>query len=288
MTYIKITNSVDSVPRLYLELLGVSTKRDNDDTIGQFGSGTKFAPIYALREGWEWISVGYDNSGGYTMGYEISDDNDEGIDIVQFKYDLPDGSSFVKDSSYSMGAGELGWDHPFQIFREAFANALDAHYEFGADYNISYVEEVGSPVDGEFSVYLTACEEMMEVVDNFEKFFSMERIPLFVDTKGNKIYEKMNKDEGVRIYHKGVLVYGPDLGGSSVPSIFDYDLSDVVLNEERRLRDVTNHEIYRIATCIGNNEEYLEEMDGVAPLVKHIIKYGYHTSKTNGGTGSDR
>ena len=51
MQYIKITNDADIVPRLHLELLGVSTKRDSDDTIGQFGSGTKFAPIYALRRG---------------------------------------------------------------------------------------------------------------------------------------------------------------------------------------------------------------------------------------------
>ena len=171
MRYIKITNDADIVPRLHLELLGVSTKRDNDDTIGQFGSGTKFAPIYALRQGWSWINVGNDRHGGYAMSYNIADK--EGIDVVQFEYQDSAGRITTKDSSYSMGAGELGWDHPFQIFREAFANALDAHYEFGASYNIELVDSVDPPVEGKFSVYLTAVDELVEVVDNFDKLFSL-------------------------------------------------------------------------------------------------------------------
>jgi hypothetical protein len=39
MKYIKVTNKTDEVNRLKLEKLGFSTKRDNDETIGQFGSG---------------------------------------------------------------------------------------------------------------------------------------------------------------------------------------------------------------------------------------------------------
>jgi len=84
--YIKITNETEGFSRLYLELLGVSTKRDNDDTIGQFGSGTKFAPIHALRNGWEWVSTGHDDNGLYTMSYKIDSSNAEDIEIVQFVY----------------------------------------------------------------------------------------------------------------------------------------------------------------------------------------------------------
>ena len=274
MQYIKITNDADIVPRLHLELLGVSTKRDNDDTIGQFGSGTKFAPIYALRQGWEWINVGNDRHGGYAMKYVIADN--EGIDVVQFQYQDNAGRITTKDSSYSMGAGELGWDHPFQIFREAFANALDAHYEFGASYNIELVDSVDPPVEGEFSVYLTSVDELIDVVDNFDKFFSLGRKPIFEDKKGNKIYEKLDSKEGPRIYHKGVLVYGPELDGSDTPSIFDYDLKRVQLNEERRLKDLSTNEVYAIARLFIDNENH---GDGDhLPVIKSIVdRNAYNT-----------
>ena len=123
------------------------------------------------------------------MSYEIDSDNAEDIEVVQFVYKDEDGTVTRKDSSYSTGAGELGWDTTFQIFREAFANALDAHYEFGASYNIELVDSVDPPVEGKFSVYLTAVDELVEVVDNFDKFFSLGRKPIFEDKKGNKIYE---------------------------------------------------------------------------------------------------
>ena len=274
MQYIKLTNEADIVPRLHLELLGVSTKRDNDETIGQFGSGTKFAPIYALRQGWEWINVGHDRHGGYTMKYVMADN--EGIDIVKFVYEDEDGNITTKDSSYSMGAGELGWDHPFQIFREAFANALDAHYEFGASYSVDLVDEIGPPVEGEFSVYLTAVEQLIEVVDNFDKFFSLDRIPIFEDDKGNKIYEKLKMKEGPRLYHKGVLVYGPELGGSVTPSIFDYDLKRVVLNEERRLKDISTNELYSIARIFADNEHHAP--GEMVPVIQNMVyKLAYNT-----------
>ena len=274
MKYIKLTNEADLVPRIHLELLGVSTKRDNDDTIGQFGSGTKFAPIYALRQGWEWINVGWDRHGGYAMSYNIADN--EGIDVVQFQYQDSAGRITTKDSSYSMGAGELGWDHPFQIFREAFANALDAHYEFGASYDIDLVDEIGPPVDGEFSVYLTATEELIEVVDNFDKFFSLDRKPIFEDSKGNKIYEKLKNKEGPRVYHKGVLVYGPELDGSGTQSIFDYDLKRVELNEERRLKDISTNEMYAIARIFNSNENHAPGK--MLPVIESIVdRTAYNT-----------
>jgi len=265
LNYIKITNKADYVPRLFLELLGVSTKRDNDNLIGQFGSGTKFAPIHALRKGWEWISVGFDSEGPYKMSYCVDDDNADGIEVVQFVYEDLDGNIVRKNSSYSMGAGELGWNHPFQIFREAFANALDAHYEHGSEYSLDITNRVFEPVEGEFSVYITADSSMIDVVEEFDNYFSLNREDvIFSDTKGNKVLRKLNPEEGVRIYHKGVLVYGPELDGSSTPSLYDYDLHSVNLNEERTIKDLSSNEIYSIAQSIGGNNYYDTEIEDLA------------------------
>jgi hypothetical protein len=270
--YLKITNETEGFSRLYLELLGISTKRDNDDTIGQFGSGTKFAPIHALRNGWEWVSTGHDDNGLYTMSYEIDSDNAEGIEIVQFVYKDEDGVVTRKDSSYSTGAGELGWDTTFQVFREAFANALDAHYEFDAKYWIDLVHEIDEPVWGEFSVYITADSELISIHQNFDRYFSINRTDIIhEDTLGSKMYSKLPGEEsgGARIYHKGVLVYGPELGGSSVTSLYDYDLEKVILNEERTLRDMSANEGKCIAELFGGNLKY--NFDGVDEVVRDLI-----------------
>ena len=48
MKYVRFRNRADSVPRIRLEKMGISSKRDDDNTIGQFGSGAKLAPIAAL------------------------------------------------------------------------------------------------------------------------------------------------------------------------------------------------------------------------------------------------
>ena len=276
--YLKITNETEGFSRLYLELLGVSTKRDNDDTIGQFGSGTKFAPIHALRNGWEWVSTGHDDNGLYTMSYKIDSDNADGIEIVQFVYEDEYGVATTKDSSYSTGAGELGWDSPFQIFREAFANALDAHYEFDAEYWIDLVDEIGEPVYGEFSVYITADNELVDIHDNFDRYFSINRTDIiFEDTLGSKILSKLPGEHngGARIYHKGVLVYGPELGGSSVASLYDYDLHTVELNEERTLKNMSANEGKCIAELFGGNLKYND--DGIDVVVHDLVdhdKYG--------------
>jgi hypothetical protein len=280
--YIKITNEVNEVPRLYLELLGVSTKRDDNTTIGQFGSGSKFAPILALRKDWEWVSVGSDSSGDYTMSYSWNDDNNMGLEVVQFDYKLGDGSSFSKESSYSLGAGELGWDSPFMIFREAFANAIDAHLEFGTSYSVDIVDSIGEPVDGEFSVYLTAADELVEIVDNFDKYFSFNREPLFKSDNGQVIYSKLDDDEFLRVYHRGVLVHGPELCDgyeAEYKSIFDYGLTDVNINEDRTLSSLNSNELSHVANIFTKNA-YYEGRDVVGSfddVIEYVVKNNlYH------------
>ena len=61
--YIKITNYAPCVNRLSLEKLGYSSKRNDPDTIGQFGSGIKYAPIAALRLGLDFVFTGTDDRG---------------------------------------------------------------------------------------------------------------------------------------------------------------------------------------------------------------------------------
>jgi hypothetical protein len=239
MSYIRIANKADGVNRLYLEKLGLSTKRDNENTIGQFGSGSKFAPIAALRNGWEWINVGEDDLGPYKMEYVIKEES--GINCIYYLYD----DEVLKPSSFVAEAGLLSWDSEFQIFREAFSNALDEFTEFGNDYSIDIVDEVKYE-PGVFAVYLTADPDLLDILRDFDKYFVIKRNSLA--TCGyDKIYASF--DNEANFYYKGVLVFNDD---SKLP-MFNYEFSNITLNEERRIRNT-----YELGSKVTKMFYYLE------------------------------
>jgi len=231
--FIRIRNRAEEVDRLYLEKLGLSTSRDNDDAIGQFGSGSKYAPIFALRNGWRWISCGQDSRGPYQMEYVSKDVY--GVDSIFFDY----GNGDMKESSYTTHAGVLTWEQPFQIFREAFANCLDGGYD--SDIAISLVDDIEWE-PGFFDVYMTAADELVEIVSNMDRYFSVDRVPVWENFDGTiKVYEPLEFGE-TRIYSKGVLV-----GTYDESSTFDYEFSKLELNEERTIKNE-----YDLHTAIQN------------------------------------
>jgi hypothetical protein len=243
MSYIRIANKADGVNRLYLEKLGLSTKRDNENTIGQFGSGSKFAPIAALRNDWEWINVGEDDIGPYKMEYVIKEEG--GINCVYYLYD----DEFLKPSSFVAEAGVLSWDSEFQIFREAFSNALDEFTEFGNNYSIEVVDEVKFE-PGVFAVYLTADPALLSIIDNFNKYFSIKREPIAVINEKDKIYSPY--DNECNFYYKGVLVHND----STKLPMFNYEVPTITLNEERRVRNTyeLNTRITRVFSYLNSND----------------------------------
>lgn len=233
MKYIKITNEAQNVNRLKLEKLGFSTKRDDVNTIGQFGSGIKFAPIAAVRRGIDFIFAGHDEKGDYTLEYIVKDE--DGVASIFYKYE-----DYEKSSSFTAEAGMLSWESDFQIYREVVANAIDQAKIDGTEWNMEIVDvEEIKPVDGEFSVYLSATDELLEIHNNFDKYFCINREPIFT-YDGKNIYEPI--DDVFRVYSKGVLVFSADKtfksfsGNESVSGMFDYDLGqDIELNEERTI-----------------------------------------------------
>jgi hypothetical protein len=256
MSYIRIANKANGVNRLFLEKLGLSTKRDDDSTIGQFGSGSKFAPIAALRNGWEWINVGEDNLGPYKMQYVAKEEGD--INCVYYLYD----DDILKPSSFTVDAGLLSWDDEFQIFREAFSNALDEFTSSGNEYVVEIVDEVKFE-PGMFAVYLTADPSLIDIINNFGKFFSIEREPVYKFADGSGFYEPFDNESN--FYYKGVLVHSePKL------AVFDYGMNNVILNEERRIRNTWEIN-YKVASMLSNINYLTGEGDEIATtLVKNM------------------
>lgn len=272
--YIKIANNNVKVNRLSLEKLGLSTKRDNPETIGQFGSGIKYAPISALRMGIEFIFTGEDDKGQYTLKYDKK--NEDGIDCIIYNY-----GDYAKDSSFTVDAGRLSWENHFQIYREVFSNAKDA-----GNYSVSLVNGIDKVRQkDQFAIYITASPEMMKVYNDHKKYFCENREVLFSKNENNysskfsilKPYDNNN----VRIYCKSVLVHTIE----NKNHLFDYELNDAHLNEDRELKSLYSAE-YDIAYTLKhlNNKKLIRSI-----LQKTIQdKNSYHefseTSNLSSGT----
>lgn len=221
--FIKITNTADFVPRIALEKLGLSMKRNDPNTIGQFGSGIKFAPIAAVRRGWDWVFVGEDQQGPYKLRYREVEES--GIKCIEYDY-----GDYQKSSSFTLDAGSLSWIDPFQIYREAVANAMDGAFTSGGEWNISIVDSVGDHIPNEFSVYITAAPEIMAIHNSFDKYFSNNRRVEKKTSPTSSVLESY--DNGLKIYCHNVLVGDYE----NYESLFDYNFDDIQLNEERTVK----------------------------------------------------
>lgn len=264
MKFIKITNTVNDVPRTHLEKLGISTKRDNAETIGQFGSGIKFAPIAAVRKGMRWIFAGSDSKGSYKLEYVVKDD--EGIPSIFYKYE-----DYEKPSSFSADAGLLSWENDFQIYREVVANAIDESKISGLDWSIDIVDESEiESVPGEFSVFISATESLMEIHNDFDKYFCVNRYPIYEKKNyaGFKLYNSI--DEYFRVYCKGVLVYCSKKEEDNYSKVFsgyyDYEIDSLALNEERSVKSIYSMNYSVISALASISDSYVIE-----DLLKRIL-----------------
>ena len=254
--YIVIENSADTVSRISLEKLGFSTKRNDTNTIGQFGSGIKYAPIAAVRNNLEWFFTGYDDNGPFTLEY-ISQKED-GIDCIAYKY-----GDYIKSSSFTLEAGVLSWEDSFQIIREPIANAIDgSKMKPNGWYNVMLItvdtEDPESmkklePKEGVFRVYITASPALMKIIDNYNLYFAMNREPVF-ESNGTKLFKKI--DESARFYCHGILVREEP----KFDSVFDYQFDDITLNEERSVKSLYDLEYSVTKTmCRLTNKELIAE-----------------------------
>lgn len=251
--YIRIANSSDKVSRLALEKLGLSTKRNDPDTIGQFGSGIKYAPIAALRMGLNWFFVGEDDKGKYQLKYIAQ--REDNIDCIAYDY-----GTYQKSSSFTIGAGIFSWEDPFQIYREAIANAMDEAKTSDGYWNVSIVDTI-EHIDGEFAVYITASPDMMNIYNNHDKYFLNNRECIYVSTTSTKVsFYEPYENEGMLVYCKSVLVYNSEDDESNLKALYNYEINSLALNEMRTVSDrwtMDTRIIHSLVAC--DNEEIISK-----------------------------
>jgi hypothetical protein len=255
MRYLRITNR-GCCPRIYLKLLGASTKsgRMEDLTLGGwFGSGTKFAPIAALNLGISVALASTDEQGKYFFQYKTQScrlpDGSLGKQLVWHVTDLGK-ESVETETPFTLDMCR-NWHDPigddqmrsFRVLREYLRNAFDENPEV----NLAFCEELVWPEDGETSVYLSNVPEIREMLRLPERRFkylatAASHAPIATFDTG-RIFPKSEADR-TRIFSQGTLAFCS--AESRRRSVHDYCI-DLKLNrdgkplltEERTFSDLT-------------------------------------------------
>ena len=199
-----------------LILMGGSTKRDDSSKIGMFGSGWKYTIALMLKKGIEFcIYSGMNKIEVTTKQVNFRD--------KQFEQILINGM----ETSLTTDMGPQ-WDS-WMAIREVVSNSIDE----GESNVISATEDLNAK-EGYTRIYIQHHPDIVEVVKNWDRYFSFDRTDCLIDVHGDKMFPQMDTEhEAVLWYRKGIQCY-------YVPtsrSLFNYDIQSFKINESRVVSD---------------------------------------------------
>lgn len=218
MAYIEFANQGE-IDLNAFKLLGASSKRDATDKIGFFGSGLKYATALMLRQQIDFkVYVGKKEVEFTLTPQKFAGKN---FDVVTIN---------GEKTSITTEAGP-DWE-PWFAIREIYSNTID---EGGA---MEIVTDF-TPEKGSTKIYIEMSDKLGDVTRNWQDYFSFKR-PVLDETtitgkldyqRTYKIFAKRNIDYPV-IFRRGIRV--GEIKSSR--SLFDYDFSDIEINESRVIK----------------------------------------------------
>ena len=214
-----------------LTLLGGSTKRDSTDKIGFFGSGNKYALAHLLRN-----DIHFAIFSG-TRHIKITK---KPINMGSHVFDVAVIDGHESDITTETGPQWQRW----YVFREFLSNAIDE-----GECNLQIID-VPEGREGYTRIFLDA-KDYGDIYNNKHHYFKLWSEPntSSVVQKPNKsycnFYPVTNEKHG-RIFRKGILV-----SQHKLPSLYDYDLTHLEINEQREIRSTSSAE-YGISSGIKN------------------------------------
>lgn len=225
------------------ELIGASTKRNDNTKIGFFGSGLKYSVAFMMRNNIEFkIFSGEQELVFTTMPEKLKEQIFDRICING------------KPTSYTVTMGPT-WTEDWFVLREIYCNALDE----SSCQLVRETENINAVKD-KTRIYIEATEKLRTVVDNWDAYFSTDReskidiekvYTQYFSDQSHQTVSVYKKTEGI-IYRKGIRV------GVKNKMLYDYGFDFVNINEDRTAKDLS-YLSYSFADMIGkmSNENYV-------------------------------
>ncbi len=240
MRYLRIENRSNFMPSVELfTTLGLSTSRGNDSSIGQFGTGEKFALAQFAREGI--LEKCKRCIGLEVYTYQIKPEalrDDCGRSFINERIIMKKQGGKTVDLNMSVGFGEMNWQNIEMSLREIVTNSLDASEKYDGTYqtfDLSIVEENECRAkEGVIRFYIPLTQAVQAYVLKMGINFPCI-MPDYDKTK-----TILPGDNGnCKIYRKGVMV-----GEFPQKSLFNYNIKNVEIDECR----IVNSDVAR-AEC---------------------------------------
>jgi len=207
-----------------MRLLGLSDK--TEDQIGRFGTGLKESIALLIRRGLKPIFF----SGTCRIDFDVLEV--DGQSEICFMLSKKQGS-FTAKKWHGLGIhpnfGKHDWDDLWMVFRELMCNAVDASGVEDLHHTITSDEPKGKA--GSTRIYFPANHEAIKAYTQCgDRLLMLNPVePVFSHKDYGHILPK-REEAGVQVYHRNVWV---QQGPAAEPSLFDYELKNLKLNESR-------------------------------------------------------
>lgn len=231
-----IVNAGEIEPEAFT-LMGASTKRGDEEMIGRFGSGLKYAICFLIRSGIEFKVF----SGKQEIVFDSVTKNFRGK-----KFDAITVNGEMTSLTTDMGPDWTFW----QAMREIVCNAIDE-----GSWNRMKEEGWPEPTEGLTQFSIKMSEQVMEFFTNWNNYFTFGRkdvVEKFFDPVCGEIaiYEAPQKKNVGGLFRRGVLCVQP----SRLKISFVYSADDIDINESRIAVNAM-HEYRKIASRILGNSK---------------------------------
>ena len=231
VAYLQISNDGVCDPVGFITL-GVSTARDKEECIGQFGSGNKLAALVLLRNGIEpVIYCGNTKIKFFTKTTTMKHTNGE----KRFEQVYVDIDGKIERLSISLDFGALDWTDVKYSVREIISNALDQSNQDASKISVEIVDKI-IPHPEKTVVGIPLTEEIRKYYRDLKQYF-LHFSPTVSHTDTILSKTKMGP---ARIYRKGVYVKTIE---SQLPSNYDYNFGSNLKIDESRTLDTFSCEI---------------------------------------------
>jgi len=208
--------------------MGGTTKSDDDEKIGQFGTGLKYAIAYLMRTETKFrLFIGTDE-----VLFSLIESNIAGKDFSEIYLN---GESMKITTQYG-----YQWE-AWEAIREIWCNALDEK-----DGQRKIVSSTGhiKGTDGSTTFYIEVTEEIKKVTDNWTDYF-LSADALYED---DNVAIYPNTGDAMKLYKNHVLIQTYDV----YKSLFLYDFKKADLNELRQYRGYLTSDVAK--SLLGSNK----------------------------------